>query len=389
MADFSKHAEAVSIWLELLRGVAALLVLVAHTKHIVFGPGYGELHEVTSSFVLSTIHALGSYGHTSVIVFFVISGLLVGGPLLQAQLLGRASYKSYAIARITRIVPVFVPAVLLSALLLELIVFFSGTDPVKFRSEFFDGQAIIEQNHLANIAKVLLFTQDIFAIPAGGNVSLWSVVNEVWYYALLPCLLMLGLGKRLVAALPLLLILLLFAESAKASFFIVYLLIWLMGVALHLVLASPRTWVQRLAAVGLVSAVMLLKIGIPQMELDDAQRQFARDITVALGTAFSVVFLVIANVAVPFRRLWAFLARHSFSVYAFHMPFLLLFASLGGYAGRFATADLHGAGVFALIGAATFAATLVAWQFTEKHSPKLRKVLSERYLGGTTAAAVH
>lgn len=387
MANNHKYPESVSTWLELLRGVAALLVLVAHTKHIVFGPGYGSQHDVRSSFVLSVIHTLGSFGHTSVIVFFVISGLLVGGPLLQAHLLGRGSYKSYAIARISRIVPVFVPAVLLSALLLELIVFFFGMDPIKFRSEFFEGQTIVEQNQFANIVGVLIFTQDIFSIAVGGNVSLWSVVNEVWYYALLPCLVMLGLDKRVVAALPLLLILLLFAESAKAIFFFVYLLIWLMGVALHLVLASPRPWVQRLASVGLVFAVMLLKIGIPYTDWGDENRQFARDITVALGTAFSIVFFACINVTVPLRRLWAFLARHSFSVYAFHMPFLLLFASLGGYAGRFAAVDLNGAGVFALIGAATFAATLVAWQFTEKYSPRLRKALSDRYLGGTAAAA--
>jgi peptidoglycan/LPS O-acetylase OafA/YrhL len=102
-------------WLDWLRFLAASMVLFGHARGFVFVP-YGELdpnsqNVFTGMFFLST-----RFAHLAVLVFFVISGFLVGGRLLERLKDGSFSPKAYALDRSTRIMIPLVPVLLFTAL---------------------------------------------------------------------------------------------------------------------------------------------------------------------------------------------------------------------------------------------------------------------------------
>ena len=53
-------------------------------------------------------------GHQAVVVFFVLSGYLVGGSVLTAYQSGRWSWAAYALRRLTRLWVVLLPALIIT-----------------------------------------------------------------------------------------------------------------------------------------------------------------------------------------------------------------------------------------------------------------------------------
>jgi peptidoglycan/LPS O-acetylase OafA/YrhL len=97
--------------LEALRGVAIGLVLACHLTQLVAGHEIRGVH-------LSPLEAFGPGGHTGVTLFFALSGFLLARPFL-AHAWGGApvSRAAYFRGRALRILPLYVPAVLIAALL--------------------------------------------------------------------------------------------------------------------------------------------------------------------------------------------------------------------------------------------------------------------------------
>src|SRR5579863_1104724 len=70
-----------SVYLDALRGTAALLVVLGHLRTAFFVP----LSQITGHKVFwFVIYAVTNLGHQAVIVFFVLSGYLVGGSVVRA-----------------------------------------------------------------------------------------------------------------------------------------------------------------------------------------------------------------------------------------------------------------------------------------------------------------
>ncbi len=68
--------------LDMLRGIAAMLVLANHLRAYVF-VGHGSLNE--TNLVTTIFYAATTFGHQAVLVFFALSGFLVGGHVLEAM----------------------------------------------------------------------------------------------------------------------------------------------------------------------------------------------------------------------------------------------------------------------------------------------------------------
>jgi diketogulonate reductase-like aldo/keto reductase/peptidoglycan/LPS O-acetylase OafA/YrhL len=320
---------ALSDWLDLARGLAAVEVLAFHSYQLMFmerlpGPDY----DPAIRFVYSVFWALSAHGGDAVMVFFVLSGYLVGGPALVRCLSGRLSAVDYFSARIARLYIVVIPALTIS-----FCAYISARQSPGWEGFVVSHQALYESARVffaptgagAAICAICngLFLQTIACSEFAGNVALWSLSNEFWYYVLFFAL----ISARKTPAYALLIIaifgLFLVAERLDASGthiglkFFFFFAIWCCGVLVYAVAAPAWVWccgfLASLAGVYVLSAKGLFP------------HWAAVVVAVGLGSAAFILCIDHLKIRLPsFLRFGRELARFSFSLYAIHYPILLL-----------------------------------------------------------------
>jgi peptidoglycan/LPS O-acetylase OafA/YrhL len=300
-----------SVLISLLRGLAAIVVASAHLRADMY-PG---LRTVADPSVWFKAFAFATgFAHHAVLVFFVISGWLVGGSLLD-KIRQLDAIASYAIDRVTRLWTVLIPTFVLTLLfgLATGVISAQGIDPPR-----------------ANEYSALVFGANLvglqtFAVPAfGGNFPLWSLGNETWYYLLFPLLVMLfraPRGAQRVACGATLVLLAAVLPPAIIGYFA----IWLLGVAFSRIriecsAALRSGW---LVLVGALWAYYRLTENMDAFTLA----------TVLPDLACSLVFLVLlsslqfkaaatSKLRRPLARVGTFFAEFSFSLYVLHVPLM-------------------------------------------------------------------
>lgn len=307
-----------AILISALRACAALQVLAVHLRGEFF-PGLSTLSDPTlwyQGFAFVT-----GFGHLAVMIFFVLSGWLVGGSLLNK--LGEPHLlASYAIDRLTRLWIVLIPAFLLTLMLAMLT---QTVDPRRI------SHAPDNEYSLTVFLGNLVGLQTMAVPRFGGNFALWSLANETWYYILFPLLLLPLIGKSM------------FTKTAGlvAGTFIayhllldvvLYFVVWLLGVAFSRVhIELPRA--SRLALIILLVAYSVFyrlggSLGTP------LPRTFAEDVL------FSLIFACLLSclqfpadrsllrnrLAIAIGRL----APFSFTLYVVHYPIILMLKRLDG-----------------------------------------------------------
>jgi len=311
--EFCQH----SLLISALRTCAALQVLATHLR----GEFYPSLRTVSEPALwYQALAFLTGFGHLSVVIFFLLSGWLVGGSVLnklgQPRLLA-----SYAIDRVTRLWIVLIPGFVLTLVLGTVT---GSVDPT--RVSYAPDDAYSLTTFLGN-----LFGLQGMAVPRfGGNYALWSLANEIWYYALFPLLLLPSIGKSRFAkaAGPLLAI---FIASQLLADISLYFLIWLLGVGfsrVRIVLSRPM----RLALVAVLlalAAYLRLSGSIGTLIV----ATFPEDLL------FSLLFLcLLSSLQFPAERsrpgnriaiALGVLAPFSFTLYVIHYPLLYLIKHLG------------------------------------------------------------
>jgi peptidoglycan/LPS O-acetylase OafA/YrhL len=217
-----------SLLISLMRGLAALQVAAAHLRAEMF-PG---LRDIVSPPVYYQVLAFTTgFAHQAVVVFFVISGWLVGGSLLNKLDRANASagatgddaspWLAYAIDRLTRLWTVLIPAL---CLMLLVGVLTQSVDPARL-----DASTANEYSATAFIGN-LVGLQTIVVENFGGNYALWSLANETWYYIQFPLLLIMFTSRDLVSragAAALLIVL----GAALPLPITLYCALWLLGAA--------------------------------------------------------------------------------------------------------------------------------------------------------------
>ncbi|MGA8170701.1 MAG: acyltransferase family protein [Methylocystis sp.] len=373
--------KAVSNFLALARWVAAAAVLMGHA---------GQLIQISD--IMVAPHGPGVYlwwflaafSHQAVVVFFVISGFLVGGGVLgalnkRAFLLGR-----YLIDRFSRIYIVMAPA-----LVYGFVVDFIGRRIFPhsgiYDAPFFDGIF-----NPINILWTLLQQQHLWASQAGTNGPLWSLACEMWYYITFPLLLLpwcaaYSKGFRLAAfvcgAAGVV------AMSIPEGFFLLGYGVWVLGALIRL---APRPLIKSaglsLCVFLATSAAMRLGARGPLVAAHPVVSTLA-DIAVA-GT-FANLLLTLRFVAEGglFDRLspvhWK-LSDFSYSLYATHAPFVFfVWAGAGSLLGRDwykqLPTPLHWTLAFALMLCAIVIAYVFS-RFTEARTGRLRDLLRHALL---------
>ncbi len=143
-----------SLYLDLVRFAAALMVLATHTN---------------DSGIIST--RLPAYGHSAVMLFFVLSGFVIAYVTSTKE----KQLRNYAISRLARIYSV-VPVALLITLAADLI------------GQYIDTQFYAEKTtndyFILRIFSSLAFLNELWniSITTFSNVAYWSLNYEVWYY---------------------------------------------------------------------------------------------------------------------------------------------------------------------------------------------------------------
>jgi peptidoglycan/LPS O-acetylase OafA/YrhL len=365
------------VFLDLLRGIAAILVLADHWRNYFFV----NFHEVGLHRVLLAVpYILTAAGHEAVVIFFVLSGFLIGGTIRRSLELGQWNWASYLTNRLVRLWIVLLPGLLLTLLWDKIGVALEASRPV-----YLGDPAIMGSIASADAATVfvgnLLFVQRVFVPAFGSNGPLWSLANEFWYYVLFP------LG--LLAILPFTSTRTRIITAALFTFLVVWLRttllplfpVWLLGAAL---LNLPRPHLSNslrwLAAATYVPIVFLCTrlhgtLGI------------VSDYILAGGTAALIWTLLSASQPAPAAagqvRLSRGLARFSYTLYVVHLPFLTLIAALLVGHRRWQPTPAHIAAALGIL-AVTLAYAYGMASLTEVHTDPVRRWV-ERNLGIATA----
>ncbi len=298
----------VSLYLDLLRFLAALVVFAQHLSWQHFSAGL--------------LWQIGPYGAQAVIVFFVLSGYLIGYVTDRPG----ATARGYALDRAARIYSVALPAMLLTFVLDAV---GQHLRPELFADGWFNGDEPIVSQFLRNA----LFLNQIWFTNTypGSNVPYWSMGYEVWYYIAFGVFMFLPRGWGMLAALAALGI----VGPRVAAMFPV----WLLGFGVYhlharglprrralgvaLFAGAPILW----AAFEAWTQIRGLRAVVP---LPDRGWELWQDELVGLAVA---THLLGANAVAPMlgRLLqpWAgpirWLAGRSFTLYLMQVPLLQFF----------------------------------------------------------------
>lgn len=297
-----------SILISLLRGLAAFIVATAHLRAAMY-PAVREV--VGPPLWFQGLAFASGFAHQAVLVFFVISGWLVGGSLLNRIGEPRA-IANYAIDRATRLWTVLIPTFVLTLLFA---IGMGAASPADFN--------LAPDNPLSALtfAGNLVGLQGIVLPDFGENFPLWSLANETWYYVLFPLLavactardntLRLACGAALLALGFLL-------PAAIVGYF----LVWLLGVAFSRIRIECGTGVRW-------GWLLLLLAGAGYFRLTGELDAFELS-TLGQDVVCSLLYLVLLS-SLQFRApstalargigsTGKFFAEFSFSLYVLHVP---------------------------------------------------------------------
>jgi len=304
-----RHAMLIS----LLRGLAALNVAAAHLRSQLY-PAFELVEDPPVLFM--GIAFMSGFAHLSVVVFFVLSGWLVGGSLLD-KIGDEHALRNYAIDRITRLWIVLVPVFCISLLCGQLTGDVDSSRP--------DTGSAGEYSLGAFLGN-LVGLQDSLVPRFGGNFALWSLANEIWYYVMFPLLVVMLRGKSIAARALSALGLAAIAKLVSGAL-LAYFAVWLLGTLFSRIRLETGPAVRGLL-LGIVagSAVYYRLEGHVDTQ---SLETFGQDLPFAL--AF-VLWLASMQTAAPrsplYRtvdRLGQFLARFSFTLYVLHVPLIFVF----------------------------------------------------------------
>ena len=209
-----------SFLISLLRGLAALQVAAAHLRSEMF-PGLRELADPPLYYQILAFAT--AFSHQAVVVFFLISGWLVGGSLLN-KLDQPGAMTAYAIDRATRLWTVLVPALCL------MLAVGTVTGTVSLAQADFSAA---NDYSAASFVGNLLGLQTVLVPTFADNYALWSLSNETWYYLQFPLLLIVFTGRTRVRQLVAATVLVLTAVGLPTSM-TVYFALWLLGALFYL-----------------------------------------------------------------------------------------------------------------------------------------------------------
>jgi len=272
-------------WLGWMRFIAAFIVMLGHIGGALF-VSYDKV--VNPNIFNKTFLVFTSVGNEAVILFFVLSGYLVGGKALERIKTNNFDMQGYIIDRATRILVPLFPAIVLAILVTLSLQEGSFQSYKEFKNKVWENNAV-----------------------------LWSLVYEVIFYGLI-----IGISfykkNNILLGLSLLIFAIIFHKL-----YIHYLVCWLVGALLYLI---PRRKVPFLLYAGIVGAIA------SSWTYQNYADIYAPQTRVFLALSFAVIIhqALLINKWPAFQDMGEKLAAFSYTLYLTHYPIVKLFEHKAG-----------------------------------------------------------
>lgn len=351
-------------WLDAIRFIAAFMVLLSHSRNTFF-PAFGDLPSTQHNIFTMAITFLCRMGHEAVIIFFVLSGFLVGGRGFERIKCSSFNLKSYAIDRFSRIYPPLVMA----------IVFYFITCIIIPSNSF---SWLVALGNLFNLQGI--YCDSLIS-------TFWSLSYEVWFYIVLGTLALAIMAKsNSVMYIGFCLFV------ASISVFVLglsmhYLLIWLLGAVAYMIRPKTKNIYLMLGALlGFFITCVLWQLSKDSRSIEITITLMNKKFLEILMSLMVCVFIQQVILFEPKSKLSAVIekkfgkmANFSYTLYLSHR---IIFLWIIAFLWPKESCD------FTVIGIMKYLAILVIsltgcwllYLISEKHSPKIREFLKFKLL---------
>lgn len=301
-------------WLDLLRFISAFIVVVAHCR-VNFFAIFSQLNTEYQTFSTKIFYLLTSFSDDAVFVFFLLSGFLVGGGILNSIFhREQIDWRKFAISRFVRIlIPLFA-----SLLLCVLVYYLEGKTP-----------------SYVNIIGNALSLQGVF-VPNEGGV-LWTMPYIVWSYVFLLSLILIDskIRKNKIIGLGVFCItisLFLLFPHPKC-----FLCVALGALSFFIRRIKFPKWVLILSLFVVVVTALTAKFAKPSMSRDVSMFSFVNLDVLNFIEAFFIAILLShitkinpkRNISIKLDKIGSKLSVFSYSLYLSHYPLIKIMLWLG------------------------------------------------------------
>jgi peptidoglycan/LPS O-acetylase OafA/YrhL len=385
---------AASDHLNLVRGAAALCVLVYHVRYRFF-LDYGDLP--SPSFFDKAFYGSTAFGHDAVMVFFVLSGYFIAGSIIRDWRNRRWSPTHYVISRLSRLYVVVLPALILTlawdtaglACFGHSAVYSGASQP--WAHDFFPVASRLTFQSLIGNA---LFLQTIEVPPYGSNDPLWSLAFEFWYYLLFPLLFIALFGGKSFAlrlgSLALAAVLVYWLGRGIA----IYSPIWLLGALVSVLPQTTYLTAKRARWAAIIGFVVFMAV-VCAAHTGAVRETFGLTVVRAdylTAVIFALLLYVVLHDSTPNRTgYYPSLARStadfSFTLYVVHMPLLVFVRAwlIDGRPWQPTALTLTASGLITIV---VIGYAYVISRLTEVHTDRIRRAVMSRMPTRARQAAV-
>ncbi len=303
-------------FLDLSRWIAAFIVFAGHLHELLLSP-YEQVEQ--QNILVAVFYFVIGLSSEAVMVFFVLSGFLIGGKNLARAKTGSFDFSSYCVDRISRLYVVLLPAVLIGYFL---DIIGSSYFPEAGLYKLLSYHVVTEHLDSSILIGNLLMLQSFYTTVIGSNLPLWSLSFEFWFYLLFGLLIVIifenkqSQWKFWKIILALMIILLLGYK------FILYFLIWCIGLSIAFlnrkIIKNPIIAIIPFISVLIISRFHLITI------------QYLSDLLAAISFGIFLLSMKEINNSFLYRtkKINSVLAGFSYSLYLLHYPLILFLLSV-------------------------------------------------------------
>lgn len=334
-----------SVHLDAVRGVAALVVVLGHTRSLYFtststsdstarAATDAERKDQLPAAVAppGTVQAPVTritIGNEAVMIFFVLSGFLVGGSVLRSLGKNKFSWNDYLMKRLTRLWVVLIPALLVGFAIDHAGVAFFGAQSIYGAppEQLIVARDLAMRLTIPTLLGNMFFTQGILVDNLGVNESLWSLTFEFWYYILFPLLAIVLLSRSKLTSKAISVVGVAAISYFVGSLILLHLPIWILGAV---VAWLPAKLSERTARILALVVGIVLVLSMPMLRAVPVSI-YAAEWAMAIGSG--CLIYLIKHLESQRRPNWysavsGFFSRISYTLYLVHLPLAVFLCAM-------------------------------------------------------------